>query len=110
MKKRVSTIISLLLALLMLAGCGADAASTVIVYERQPKEREMLRFEDIEYIRQNYGFDRLSDNLREIAQVRLDYPDAPLKELGTYLDTPVGKSGVNHRLRKLSELAEKLRG
>lgn len=51
MKKRVSTIISLLLALLMLAGCGADAASTVIVYERQPEEREMLRFEDIEYIR-----------------------------------------------------------
>ncbi|MBQ5849239.1 MAG: DNA-binding protein WhiA [Lachnospiraceae bacterium] len=68
------------------------------------------QIEDIEYIRQNYGFDRLSDNLREIAQVRLDYPDAPLKELGTYLDTPVGKSGVNHRLRKLSELAEKLRG
>jgi hypothetical protein len=44
-----------------------------------------------------------------MAQVRLDYPDAPLKELGTYLDPPVGKSGVNHRLKKLSEIAEKIK-
>ena len=36
-------------------------------------------------------------------------PDAPLKELGEYLDPPVGKSGVNHRLRKLSELADRIR-
>ena len=41
--------------------------------------------------------------------VRLAYPEAALKELGEYLSPPVGKSGVNHRLRKLSELAEKLR-
>ena len=51
----------------------------------------------------------LPDNLREMAEVRLEYPDASLKELGEYLDPPVGKSGVNHRLRKLSEFAEKLR-
>ena len=42
----------------------------------------------------------------EIAQARLDHPDAALKELGTFLDPPVGKSGVNHRLRKLAEIAE----
>ena len=65
--------------------------------------------EDILFLRDNYGFSKLPDSLREMAEVRLEYPDAPLKELGEYLDPPVGKSGVNHRLRKLSELAEKLR-
>lgn len=66
--------------------------------------------EDIIYIRDFYGFSRLPDNLREMAEVRLEYPDASLKELGEYLNPPVGKSGVNHRLRKLSEFAEKIRG
>ena len=67
------------------------------------------RVEDIIYLRDYYGFSRLPDNLREMAEVRLAYPEAALKELGEYLSPPVGKSGVNHRLRKLSELAEKLR-
>ncbi|MCD7835521.1 MAG: DNA-binding protein WhiA [Lachnospiraceae bacterium] len=66
--------------------------------------------EDIEYIRDYYGFSKLSDNLREMAEIRLEHPDSPLKELGGYLNPPVGKSGVNHRLRKLSELADRLRG
>ena len=42
-------------------------------------------------------------------KVREKYPDTPLKELGTYLDPPVGKSGVNHRLRRISEIADELR-
>lgn len=67
------------------------------------------QIDDILYIRNHYGFDNLSDNLREIAEARLDYPDATLKELGEYLDPKVGKSGVNHRLRKLSELADRLK-
>ncbi len=67
------------------------------------------QIEDIEYIRKHYGFERLSETLREMAEVRLENPDAPLKELGDYLAPPVGKSGVNHRLRKLSELADRLR-
>lgn len=67
------------------------------------------QIDDILYIRDHYGFSNLSDNLREIAEVRLDYPDATLKELGEYLEPKVGKSGVNHRLRKLSELADRLR-
>jgi hypothetical protein len=66
--------------------------------------------EDIEYIRDHYGFEKLSDNLRQMAEVRLEHQDAPLKELGEYLTPCVGKSGVNHRLKKLSELADKLRG
>ncbi len=46
----------------------------------------------------------------EIARERLERPDATLKELGEALDPPVGKSGVNHRLRKLCDLAGRLRG
>ena len=65
--------------------------------------------EDIMLIRDTYGLGQLPDNLREMAEARLEYPDATLKELGEYLNPPVGKSGVNHRLRKLSELAEKIR-
>lgn len=67
------------------------------------------QIEDIEYIRDHYGFQNLPENLRQIAEVRLDYPDAPLKELGSYLNPPVGKSGVNHRLRRISELADRIR-
>ena len=65
--------------------------------------------EDIILIRDKCGFGGLPQNLREMAQVRIDYPDASLKELGSYLNPPVGKSGVNHRFRRLSEMAEKLR-
>lgn len=65
---------------------------------------------DIELIRDMMGLDNLPDNLREMALLRLEYPEAALKELGGYLNPPVGKSGVNHRLRKLGEIADKLRG
>lgn len=65
--------------------------------------------EDILFLRDHYGFERLPESLREMAEVRLEHQDAPLKELGSFLDPPVGKSGVNHRLRKLSELADRIR-
>lgn len=65
--------------------------------------------EDIRYIQETIGFDNLPEGLRDVALTRLTYPEAALKELGSLLETPVGKSGVNHRLRKLSEMAEKLR-
>ncbi|MDE7207062.1 MAG: DNA-binding protein WhiA [Lachnospiraceae bacterium] len=68
------------------------------------------QIDDIQYIEEHYGFDDLSENLREVAKMRLEYPDATLKELGERLVPPVGKSGVNHRLRKLSELADSIRG
>ena len=79
----------------------ANIAKTVNAASRQ--------VEDIEYIRKHYGFQNLPDTLREMAEIRLEYPDVPLKELGEYFTPVLGKSGVNHRLRKLSELAEKLR-
>ena len=68
------------------------------------------QIEDITFLRDHYGFENLPVNLREMAEVRLEHPDSTLLELGRFLDPVVGKSGVNHRLRKLSELADKLKG
>lgn len=64
---------------------------------------------DIELIRDTEGLDSLPLPLREMAMVRLEYPEAPLKDLGKYMDPPVGKSGINHRLRKLAAVAEAIR-
>lgn len=67
------------------------------------------QIEDIRYIRDTIGLEKLPDNLEEIARERLEQPEATLKELGEALDPPVGKSGVNHRLRKLCDIAGRLR-
>ena len=64
---------------------------------------------DITLIQERMGLSELPKNLREIAQLRLEYQEATLQELGELLTPPVGKSGVNHRLRKLSEIAESMR-
>ena len=55
------------------------------------------------------GLEGLPEPLRQMAYVRLENPQASLGELGKLLDPPVGKSGVNHRLRKLGELAKELK-
>ena len=65
--------------------------------------------EDIRYIQETIGLSGLPANLQEMARVRLERPEATLKELGEALNPPVGKSGVNHRLRKLGILADDLR-
>lgn len=65
--------------------------------------------EDITYIRDTVGFGKLAEGLEEIALKRLEHPEATLKELGLMLNPPVGKSGVNHRLRKLGSIAEAIR-
>lgn len=67
------------------------------------------QIEDIRYIERRKGFRQLNDGLREIAELRLDYPDSSLTELGQMLSKPLGKSGVNHRLRKLSDIAAQMR-
>ena len=66
--------------------------------------------EDIQYIKQMMGFGSLTPALSQMAEVRLQYPEASLAELGSLMSPPIGKSGVNHRLRKLSEIANELRG
>lgn len=68
------------------------------------------QIEDIEYIIKVKGIHYLPDNLVELAQARLEARDASLKELGEMINPPIGKSGVNHRLRKISEIADRLRG
>lgn len=67
------------------------------------------QMEDIKFIQETTGLEKLPDGLKDMALTRLTYPEATLKELGSLLNPPVGKSGVNHRLRKLSEMAEELR-
>lgn len=69
----------------------------------------MRQVENIIYIRDTIGFDNIPENLQEIAELRLQFSDANLKELGEMLDPPLGKSGVNHRLRKLDMIAENAR-
>ena len=51
-------------------------------------------------------FNQLDDNLKEIANLRLENPDMPLAELGKFLKNPVGKSGVNYRLKKIIEISK----
>lgn len=67
------------------------------------------QIEDIEYIDKTKGLKYLNDSLRMLAELRLQEPDANLAELGEMLNPPVSKSGVNHRLRKISSIAKKLR-
>jgi len=54
-------------------------------------------------------FNKLNANLKEIAKLRLENPDMSLTDLGKILKEPIGKSGVNHRLRKIQQIAEELR-
>lgn len=65
--------------------------------------------EEIQYIEEVLGLDRLEKALKEVAKRRLQYPDASLEELAQGLEPPIGKSGVNHRLRKLARIAKELR-
>ncbi len=64
---------------------------------------------DIIYIRDSIGFGDLADGLEDIARLRIEFPEASLKELGEMLLPPIGKSGVNHRLRKITMIADQLR-
>ena len=67
------------------------------------------QIEDIKLIKKKRKFSNLPENLQEIAELRIANPDVSLIELGKMLSEPIGKSGVNHRLKKLSAIAEDLR-
>lgn len=80
---------------------AANISKTVAASSKQ--------IEDIIFIRDNVGLGDLADGLEDVARMRIEYPEASLKELGAMLLPPIGKSGVNHRLRKLSMIADQLR-
>lgn len=66
--------------------------------------------QDIELIDQKLGLDSLPGTLQEIALLRIENPEMSLKELGEMFDPPLGRSGVNHRLKRLAQIADGLRG
>ncbi|ACB85588.1 DNA-binding protein WhiA [Natranaerobius thermophilus] len=68
----------------------------------------LRHIKNIQTIDENLGLTQLPKSLQEVAIKRVEYPEANLKELGELLEPPVGKSGVNHRLRKLEKIAEQL--
>ncbi len=72
-------------------------------------EAASRQVEDIELIINTRGLDSLPDHLASIARLRLDHQDATLEELGQMAEPPVGKSGVNHRMRKIAEIADAVR-
>ena len=68
----------------------------------------VLQIQAINLIKSKRKFEELSENLKEIAELRLMNPDANLAQLGEMLNAPISKSGVNHRLNKLLEIAKGL--
>ena len=64
------------------------------------------QIEAIKTLQKEGKFESLSESLKEIALIRLENPDASLTELGQMLKNPIGKSGVNHRLKQLEQLAK----
>jgi DNA-binding protein WhiA len=77
---------------------------------RKTADASMRQIVNIELIERTIGMKNLPKHLREIAELRLEYKEANLKELGEMLVAPVSKSGVNHRLKKLDIIAENLKG
>lgn len=63
----------------------------------------------IEYLKQKGEFEKLSEGIKEIAELRILHPEASLIELGSMLKKPIGKSGVNHRLQSIEKIAEELK-
>ena len=64
---------------------------------------------DIEFIIETVGFDALKPELRETARLRLENPESSLSEMCAMFSPPISRSGLNHRLKKLSNIAETLR-
>lgn len=69
----------------------------------------MRQLENIKLVAEYMGLDKLPEGLRQVAEARLNHPDVSLRELGDMMDPRVGKSGINHRMRKIETIAEKLR-
>lgn len=66
----------------------------------------VMQIEAINYLKKVKKYEELPTGLQEIAELRLEYPEMSLKDLGSLLEKPLGKSGVNHRLKKIIEIAD----
>ena len=73
-------------------------------------DASMRQIQHIEIINNKLGLSSLPENLKILAEIRINNPDASLKEIGQMLDPPIGKSGVNHRFRKIETIAKELQG
>lgn len=80
-----------------------DAANMVKVADVSDRQVEAIKL-----IERKIGLDKLSSKLREAAEIRIKNPDLSLEELGKMLDPPLGKSGMNHRLKKIEKIADGL--
>lgn len=80
---------------------AANLNKTVVAASKQ--------ISDIRYIQDHYGFSELTEGLEAVAKLRLEFPEASLTELGEMVIPPLGRSGVNHRLKKLSQIADDLK-
>lgn len=69
----------------------------------------LRQIEDINFIKKKRKFDKLPKELKDVAILRLENPDLSLKDLSELIDPPIGKSGINRRLKKIHEFAEELR-
>lgn len=65
--------------------------------------------EAILHIKNTVGFSYLSNELREVAELRLENPDMSLRELGDSLSEPISRSGINHRLKKICTIAAQIK-
>ncbi len=83
---------------------NCDEANTDKVVDTGVRQNQAIRL-----IMDRMGLDKLPPTLREVAYLRLEYPETSLKELGEMLDPVLSKSGINHRLRKLEKIAEEIR-
>ena len=72
-------------------------------------EAAVRQLDSIRLIQRTIGLSKLPRTLRQAAQLRLDYPEAALRELVELSDGRIGKSGMNHRLKKVEEIADSIR-
>ncbi|MBP3463841.1 MAG: DNA-binding protein WhiA [Clostridia bacterium] len=69
----------------------------------------VIQIEAINFLKKMKKYEELPDSLIEIAELRIEYPEMSLKDLGKQLESPIGKSGVNHRLKKIVEIADEIK-
>ena len=120
--EQISTVLNIIgahVSLMEFENCRVDkdvnnainrAANAAAANEDKVIAASARHFKNITDIQEIAGLSVLDAGLAEVAKIRLDYPLASLEDIGKRLSPPISKSGVNHRLRRIGEIAEKYRG